>query len=214
MLQYLTKDLNLFKNIYNWVLSLSNRKNSYYSISILSFSESFFFPIPPDVLLVPCCLINRKKSFYYAILCSVSSVFGGIIGYYIGKSLWWSIPDIEYSSLAHLFFEYVPGITIDSFNKIKILYDDWNFWIVFTAGFTPIPFKLITISSGTFNINFFMFIIASMLSRSARFFLLATLIYIFGEKIRFFIEKYFNLLAILFTILLITGFVIIKLILV
>ena len=89
--------------------------------------------------------------------------------------------------------------------------EEWNFWIVFTAGFTPIPFKLITISSGTFNINFFMFIIASTLSRSARFLLLGALIFVFGEKIRFFIEKYFNLLVILFTILLITGFVVIKL---
>jgi len=205
--------LQFFKKIYKWVLSLSTRKNSYYSISLLSFSESFFFPIPPDVLLIPCCLINRRKSFYYAFLCSISSVFGGIIGYYIGKMLWWDVPGIEYSSLANLFFDFVPGLTVDSFNNIKSLYDDWDFWIVFTAGFTPIPFKLITISSGTFNINFFMFIIASIVSRSARFFLLATLIWIFGEKIRLYIEKYFNMLAILFTLFLIGGFVIIKFIL-
>tara|TARA_B100000925_G_C21979500_1_gene461631 strand:- start:741 stop:1361 length:621 start_codon:yes stop_codon:yes gene_type:complete len=203
--------LNLFKNLYNWVLGLSNKKNGEYSISLLSFSESFFFPIPPDVLLIPLCLGNRRKSFYFALLCSFSSVIGGIFGYYIGKILWWNLPGIEYSELANLFFKYVPGVTIDSFHRIKSLYEQWNFWIVFTAGFTPIPFKLITISSGTFNINFFMFMIASMLSRSARFFLLATLIYIFGEKIRFFIEKYFNLLAILFTILLIAGFAVIKL---
>ena len=205
--------MQYFKNIYKWVISLSTRKNSYYSISLLSFSESFFFPVPPDVLLIPCCLLSRHKSFYYALLCSSASVLGGIIGYYIGKMLWWSIPEIEYSSLANLFFEYVPGGTIDSFNKIKSLYDEWNFWIVFTAGFTPIPFKLITISSGTFNINFFLFVVASMLSRSARFFLLATLIWFFGERIRHFIEKYFNLIAILFTILLIGGFVVIKIIL-
>lgn len=203
--------MNLFKNIYNWVLGLSNKNNSDYSISLLSFSESFFFPIPPDVLLIPLCLGNRRKSFYFAFLCSFSSVIGGIFGYYIGKVLWWNSPGIEYSEVANFFFKYVPGVTIDSFNRIKSLYEQWNFWIVFTAGFTPIPFKLITISSGTFNINFFMFMIASMLSRSARFFLLATLIYIFGEKIRFFIEKYFNLLAILFTILLIAGFAVIKL---
>jgi len=205
--------LQFFKKIYKWVLSLSTRKNSYYSISLLSFSESFFFPIPPDVLLIPCCLISRRKSFYYAFLCSISSVFGGIIGYYIGKMLWWDVPGIEYSSLANLFFDFVPGLTFDSFNNIKSLYDDWDFWIVFTAGFTPIPFKLITISSGTFNINFFMFIIASIVSRSARFFLLATLIWVFGEKIRLYIEKYFNILAILFTLFLIGGFVIIKFIL-
>ena len=127
--------------------------------------------------------------------------------------LWWDVPGIEYSSLANLFFDFVPGLTVDSFNNIKSLYDDWDFWIVFTAGFTPIPFKLITISSGTFNINFFMFIIASIVSRSARFFLLGTLIWVFGEKIRSYIERYFNILAILFTIFLIGGFVIIKFIL-
>ena len=114
--------------------------------------------------------------------------------------------------MANIFFDYVPGLTIESFNNIKSLYFKWDFLIIFTAGFTPIPFKLITISAGTFNINFVMFILASMISRSARFFLLATLIWLFGEKIRFFIEKYFNLLAIFFTILLVGGFIIIKLI--
>ena len=205
--------MRYFKSIYNWVLSLSKKKNSDYSISLLSFSESFFFPIPPDVLLIPLCLGNRNKSFYFAFLCSVSSIAGGVFGYFIGKTLWWSVPAIEYSALANLFFEYVPGLTIDSFTEIKNLYEEWNFWIVFTAGFTPVPFKLITISSGTFSINFFMFIVASSLSRSARFFLLGSLIFIFGEKIRYFIEKYFNLLAFMFTILLVAGFAIIKVVL-
>ena len=203
--------MNFFKNTYDWVLGLSNKKNSNYSISLLSFSESFFFPIPPDVLLIPLCLGNRSKAFYFAFLCSISSIIGAIFGYYIGKILWWNVPSTEYSSLANIFFEYVPGLSVDSFTKIKSLYEKWNFWIVFTAGFTPILFKVITISAGTFNINFFMFVVASLLSRSARFFLLAALIYAFGEKIRFYIEKYFNLLAILFTILLIAGFLIIKL---
>ena len=203
--------MQFIKNIYDWVLSLSEKKNSDYSISFLSFSESFFFPVPPDVLLIPLCLGNRRKSFYFAFLCSISSIFGGIIGYYIGKVLWWNVPGVEYSSLANMFFKYIPGLTIDSFNNIKDLYFKWDFLIIFTAGFTPIPFKLITISSGTFNINFVMFVLASLVSRSARFFLLATLIWFFGQKIRFFIEKYFNLLAIFFTILLAGGFIIIKL---
>ena len=195
------------------MLNLSDKKNSNYSISLLSFSESFFFPIPPDVLLIPLCLGNRPKALYFAFLCSLSSIIGGVIGYFIGKSLWWVIPEVEYSTIANIFFDYVPGLTNDSFNHIKSLYDTWDFWIVFTAGFTPIPFKLITISSGTFNINFMMFVIASIISRSARFFLLALLIRTFGERIRLFIENYFNLLAIFFTILLIGGFAIIKLIL-
>ena len=124
--------------------------------------------------------------------------------------MWWNIPGIEYSSLANLFFKYVPGINDSGFMRIKYLYDNWNFWIVFTAGFTPIPFKLITISAGTFNINFFMFVIASVISRSARFFIVASLIRVFGESIRNFIENYFNLLAVIFTILLIGGFILIK----
>jgi len=205
--------LHIFKKLYDWVLNLSNKKNSNYSITLLSLSESIFFPIPPDVLLIPLCLGNRHKALYFAFLCSISSIIGGMIGYFVGKSLWWSIPGIEYSAIANIFFDYVPGLTDASFNHIKSLYDTWDFWIVFTAGFTPIPFKLITISSGTFNINFMMFVIASIISRSARFFLLAILIKIFGERIRSFIEKYFNLLAILFTVLLIGGFAIIKLIL-
>ena len=205
--------MDIFKKLYNWVLNLSNNKNSNYSISLLSLSESFFFPIPPDVLLIPLCLGNRNKALYFAFLCSISSIIGGIIGYFIGKTLWWYIPGVEYSSMANLFFDYVPGLTNDSFNHIKSLYDTWDFWIVFTAGFTPIPFKLITISSGTFNINFTMFVVASIISRSARFFLIAFLIRIFGESIRTFIERYFNLLAILFTVLLIGGFILIKLVL-
>ena len=205
--------MQIFKKLYIWVLELSNKKNSNYSISLLSLSESFFFPIPPDVLLIPLCLGNRHKALYFAFLCSISSIIGGVIGYFIGKSLWWSVPGTEYSAIANIFFAYVPGLTDESFNYIKSLYDTWDFWIVFTAGFTPIPFKLITISSGTFNINFTMFLIASIISRSARFFLLGLLIRIFGDSIRSFIEKYFNLLAILFTVMLIGGFAIIKFIL-
>ena len=205
--------MNFIKNIYDWVLNLSTKPNSNYSISILSFSEAFFFPIPPDVLLIPLCLGNRKKAWNFALLCSIFSILGGLLGYLVGKVLWWNVPGIEYSYLANLFMEYIPGVNEAGFNNIKELYDEWDFWIVFTAGFTPIPFKLITISAGTFNINLSMFVIASIISRSARFFLLASLIKIYGESISTFIEKYFNILALFFTILLIGGFILIKIIL-
>ena len=205
--------MSFIKKIYDWVLNLSTKPNSNYSISILSFSEAFFFPIPPDVLLIPLCLGNRKKAWNFAILCSIFSILGGIVGYYVGKILWWNVPGIEYSYLANLFMEYIPGVNEGGFNNIKKLYDEWDFWIVFTAGFTPIPFKLITISAGTFNINLGMFVLASIISRSSRFFLLAFLIKVYGESIRSFIEKYFNILAMLFTFLLIGGFILIKIIL-
>ena len=202
--------MNFIRKIYDWVINLSKKPNGGRSLAIISFSEASFFPIPPDVLLIPLSLGNRKKSYKFALICSAFSILGAILGYYIGKVLWWNVPGIEYSSLANLFFKYVPGINDSGFMRIKNLYDNWNFWIVFTAGFTPIPFKLITISAGTFNINFFMFVIASVISRSARFFIVASLISIFGESIRNFIENYFNLLAVIFTILLIGGFILIK----
>ena len=205
--------MELIKKIYDWVIRLSEKPNGSRSLAIISFSEASFFPIPPDVLLIPLCLGNRSNSLKFALICSVFSILGAILGYYIGKLLWWDVPGVQYSNLANLFFEYVPGINDNGFMKIKNLYENWNFWIVFTAGFTPIPFKLITISAGTFNINFHMFVIASVISRSARFFIVASLIRIFGEPIRNFIEKYFNILAVTFTILLIGGFILIKLVL-
>jgi len=206
--------MGLIKKLYDWVLGLAQKPNGDISLGILSFSEASFFPIPPDVLLIPLCLGNRKKIYFFAFICSCFSIIGAIFGYYIGKLLWWNMPGVEYSYIANMFFEYVPGITIDGFNRIQTMYDQWNFWIVFTAGFTPIPFKLITISAGTFNINFIMFVLASVISRSARFFIVATLIKVFGDPIKEFIEEYFNLLAIAFTILLIGGFIFIKYIIV
>ncbi len=202
--------MTFIRVIYDWVLNLSKKPNGSRSLALISFSEASFFPIPPDVLLIPLCLGNRNKSLIFALICSIFSILGAILGYYIGKLLWWNIPGVEYSNFANFFFEYIPGINNSGFIRLKALYDNWDFWIVFTAGFTPIPFKLITISAGTFNINFFMFVIASVISRSARFFIVAFLIRTFGESIRNFIENYFNLLAVLFTIFLIGGFVLIK----
>jgi membrane protein DedA with SNARE-associated domain len=115
----------------------------------------------------------------------------------------WTTPSGEATALANLFYEYI--FSVDSFNNVGALYDRFNFWIVFTAGFTPLPFKLFTIAGGMFHINFLMFIIASMVSRGMRFFLIAWLIWKFGAPIKSFIDKYFNLLATLFTIMLI-GF--------
>ena len=115
----------------------------------------------------------------------------------------WTTPSGEATALANLFYEYI--FSVDSFNNVGALYDKFNFWIVFTAGFTPLPFKLFTIAGGMFHINFLMFIIASIVSRGMRFFLIAWLIWKFGAPIKSFIDKYFNLLATLFTIILI-GF--------
>ena len=199
----------MIKNLYNWVLNWSNSKYGVVALALMAVSEASFFPIPPDVLLIALCLGSQSKSFKYALICSAGSIFGAIIGYGIGSLLWWSSPS-EFTGLANFFFNIIPGFSTDVFYSIKDQYEQWNFWIIFTAGFTPIPFKIFTITAGAFDINFFLFLIASTISRSARFFLVAALIWKFGKPIKEFIDKYFNLLAILFTLLLFGGFFLAK----
>ncbi|MBO5686491.1 MAG: DedA family protein, partial [Alistipes sp.] len=125
-------------------------------------------------------------------------------GYAIGYFAWQTGPG-EYTALAHFFFNHV--FSVEAFESVGALYDRYNFWIVFTAGFTPLPYKIFTITGGLFHINFAMFLIASLVSRGLRFFLIAWLIWRFGAPIKSFIDKYFNLLAIAFTLLLVGSFV-------
>ena len=197
------------RNLYDWVLKWSNSKYGPLMLGLMAFAEASFFPIPPDVLLIPLALGLRTKAFRLAFICSLGSILGAIFGYVIGSYLWWEGVN-QFSWLARIFFDVIPGFTPEIFYSIQTKYEIWNFWVVFTAGFTPIPFKVITISAGAFDINFILFVIASTLSRSARFFLLSALIWKFGESMRDFIDKYFNLLAIIFMILLIGSFVLIK----
>ena len=201
--------MNYFRRLYNWVLHWSNTKYGVPALFILSLSESSFFPIPPDVLLIALALGMQSKALYFAFVCSLASILGAIIGYTIGYFAWWNSIG-EYTAIAMFFFNHIPGFSSELFTAIQQKFDLYNFFIVFTAGFTPIPFKIITISAGAFNINFPMFIIASTISRSARFFLVALLIKKFGKPITTFIDKYFNILSIVFTILLIGGFFALK----
>ncbi|HPN39621.1 MAG TPA: YqaA family protein [Melioribacteraceae bacterium] len=201
--------MKILKNLYDWVLSWANSKYGGVALFILAFAESSFFPIPPDALLIALVLGSQTKAFKFATNCTIASVLGAIAGYLIGYFIWWNT-DSQFSSLAMFFFNNIPGFTEALFYKVKGLYDEWNFWVVFTAGFTPIPYKVFTVSGGAFQVNFVMFIIASIISRGARFFLVAFLIWKFGPQIKVFIDKYFNLLAIGFTVLLIGGFVLIK----
>lgn len=164
--------------------------------------EASWFPLPPDILLIALCLGATKKSFRFASICLFGSIVGAALGYGIGHFLWIT-PSGDPTSLAMLFYEYI--FSIDKFQNVGELYDRFNFWIVFTAGFTPLPFKLFTIAGGMFDINFVMFIIASIVSRGLRFFLIAGLIWKFGAPIKVFIDKYFNMLATLFAAMLI-GF--------
>lgn len=201
--------MKIVRKLYDWVLHWADTKYGAAALFVLAFAESSFFPIPPDALLIALVLGAQKKAFKFAAICSVASVIGALFGYAIGHFLWWT-PSNEFTGVANFFFNNVPSFTPKAFYNIQKMYEQYDFWIVFTAGFTPIPYKIITISSGAFNINMIMFIIASVISRGARFFLVASLIWKFGPQIKSFIDKYFNWLAIAFTVLLIGGFVAIK----
>ena len=201
--------MNYLRRLYDWILHWAETKYGVPALFLLALAESSFFPIPPDVLLIPLALGARSKAIRFALVCSVASIVGGIAGYAIGYFAWWSGSE-AYSVVALFFFNHIPGFTEQVFLNIQEKYEIYNFLIVFTAGFTPIPFKIITISAGAFSVNFPMFLLASTVSRSARFFLVALLIRQFGEPITAFIDKYFNVLSIIFTLLLIGGFLVLK----
>lgn len=193
----------MIKRLYDWVLSWSESRWGWLALFILALCESSWFPIPPDILLIALCLGAVKKSFRFASICLAGSIIGAMIGYGIGHFLW-TTPAGEPTAIATFFFNHI--FSVEGFNDVGALFEKYNFWIVFTAGFTPLPYKIFTIAGGLFDINFVMFIIASIISRGLRFFLIAWLIWRFGAPIKAFIDKYFNLLATLFTVLLIGCF--------
>lgn len=194
--------MNLLRRLYDWVLHWALTPYGAPALFLLAFAESSFFPIPPDVLLLALCISAPTRSFRFALIASLGSVLGGIAGYGIGIGLWQAVDSY--------FFRYVPGFSEQVFARVQQLFITYDFWTVFTAGFTPIPFKVITIGAGVFKINLAVFIVASAISRSLRFFLLAWVINRYGPAMRCFTEKYFNILTIVFMILLIGGFVVVK----
>ncbi len=196
---------HLHRHLYNWVIHFANTKHGTTALFCLSFAESSFFPVPPDVLLGPLTLGAPKKWFKFATACSIASILGGVLGYLIGMFFW--------NMIGPWVFEHLGGIgfTEANFAKFQQWYDKYDFWIVFTCGFTPLPYKVCTISAGVTRISFPGFLIASAISRSARFFLVAGLFGWKGETIRPFIEKYFNWLSLAFVALLVGGFAVLKL---
>jgi len=202
---------HLHRRVYDWTLAWAYRPSAAVALFVLSFAESSFFPVPPDVLLMPLVLGNRRKWLRYAAICSTGSVVGAVAGFLIGYGAW--------QAVGRFFYDWIPGFTPETFDQVGVLYRDWNFWIVFTAGFTPIPFKVITITGGVFATSgqvvnpwgfFAVFLLAAAVSRSARFFLVAGMCRAFGARITPFIDRYFNWLALLFAALLIGGFVVFK----
>lgn len=191
----------IHRRLYNWVLSWAHRRHSTTALFLLAVTESSVFPIPPDVLQIALTLGRRERAWLYATVSAVGSVLGGMLGYLIGWAFWLATQDF--------FFQYV--FSQSTFNHVQGLYHRYDFWVIFVAAFTPIPYKVFTIAAGVFGIAFPMFVIASVVGRSARFFLVASLLFFFGPPMKRFIEGYFDLLCIVFTVLLIGGFAVIKL---
>lgn len=196
------KKAGIIRRLYDWMLSWAETPWASVAMFIFAMAESVFFPIPPDVFLIALCVGMPKKSFKYALICTVGSVFGAMIGFGLGAFAWemvdsWFIPSV---------------FSQEAFDNVAELYAKWNFWLVFTAGFTPLPYKLITISAGVcLGIGEFgLFVLASIISRGLRFFLVGSLIWKFGAPVKKFIDKYFNLCATAFMILLLGGFLVIK----
>ena len=194
--------MKFLKKLYDWVLHWAETPYGPLALFLLALAESSVFPIPPDPLLIALCLGAIKKSWRFAFYASLASIIGGAIGYLIGFGAWEAVDSF--------FFKYVPGFTESLFERVTANFQDYGFWYVFAAGFTPIPYKVFTIASGVFKLNFILFLVASSISRSLRFFAVAALFRKFGPSIKGFIEKYFNILAILFFILLLAGFLVVK----
>lgn len=190
----------MLRALYNWTMDLAARRNAVGVLAAVSFVESSVFPIPPDALLIPMVLANRAKAWWYAFVCTLSSVIGGLAGYAIGFYLFEAVAEPLLD-----FYGYAA-----KFEQFAQTYNDWGAWAVLIAGVTPFPFKVITIASGATKLSLPVFIFASMVARTIRFFAVAGLIYVFGPPIRTFIEKRLGLVFTVSLALLIGGFVLAK----
>jgi membrane protein YqaA with SNARE-associated domain len=190
----------MMQRAYSWMMRTAAHDKAPQALFWVSFAESSFFPIPPDVMLIPMVLAKPAKAWVYAAICTVGSVLGGIVGYAIGYFLYETIG---------LWLIQAYGLATQ-FEAYRAAYNEWGLWIILIKGLTPIPYKLVTIASGAAAFNFGVFIAASIVTRGARFFLVAALLYWLGEPIREFIERRLTLVTTAFVVLLVGGFVAIK----
>ncbi len=182
---------------YDWIMGLAGHRHALWALAGIAFVESSVFPIPPDVLLIPMVLAAPRRAFFLAAVCTVASVVGGYLGYAIG---YFAFAAIGQPVLA--FYHAMP-----KYEALKASYDQWGAWIIILKGMTPIPYKLITIASGALHFDLASFTVASLISRSLRFFLVAALLWRFGAPIRDFIERRLALVTSVFVVLLVGGFV-------
>jgi membrane protein YqaA with SNARE-associated domain len=187
----------MLRRLYDWTLSLAARPSAPYALAVVSFAESSFFPVPPDVMLVPMMLARPDRAWTYALICTVTSVVGGVLGYLIGLFL--------YDSIGSWLFQFY-GLT-DGAEAFRKAYAEYGHWVILLKGLTPIPYKLVTITSGFASYSLFWFVVLSIVTRGARFFFIALLMTRFGPAIKSMIDRHFNLIAALAIVALVGGFV-------
>jgi len=191
---------HILRRLYDWTLHWAHTPYGVPALFVLAVAESSFFPVPPDVLLIALALGRRERALWFALVCSVGSVLGGMIGYWIGNAAW--------HVLQPYFIPYV--FSQAAFDKVVAWYNDGAFVYVFLAAFTPIPYKVFTIAAGVCRIPFWILVVGSVVGRSARFFIVGGLIYLLGERVRAFVETYFDRLLWALLVLAILGFVAVK----
>lgn len=190
----------MLRKLYDWTMEKAGHKYAERWLFGISFVESSFFPIPPDVMLAPMCVAKPKRSFYYALICTIASVLGALLGYAIG----------------FFFFDLIGTLILDlyglgdQFDGFAADFNEQGWLIVLLAGFTPLPFKVITIAAGATAMPLYILILAAIIARSARFFLVATLLWKFGPPMKAWIEKNFALATTLVGILFVGGFIALK----
>lgn len=190
----------MLRRLYDWTMSLASGPRAPVALGAVSFAESSFFPIPPDILLIPMVIARRARAFSYALLCTVTSVLGGALGYAIGALLF-----VQLARPILGFYGY-----LDKFEAFSANFNEYGAWIVFIAGITPFPYKVITIASGATDLSLPVFMVASVLARGLRFFAVAGLLYLFGPPIRHFIEQRLGLVFTVFVVGLVGGFIAIR----
>ena len=190
----------MLQRLYAWILAIAAGPNALAALLVVSFAESSFFPIPPDILLIPMIMARPHQAFRLAALCTLASVAGGLLGYAIGYFLFDAIgrPVLEFYN------------AMGSYEALKAGFAEWGVWIIIIKGMTPIPYKLITIASGVAQFDLIAFIGASIISRSVRFFLVAALLWYFGDAARQFIERRLTLVTTVFAVALVGGFVVLR----
>lgn len=190
------------RRLYAWVLSWADHRYGTWALFLISFAESSFFPIPPDVLQIALSVSKPRRAFFYAAVSAVASVLGGVFGWLIGYAFW--------EVCGPLFLRVVPGLSEEAVEHVGGLYQDNAFWAIFAAAFTPIPYKVFTIAGGIFQVPLAVLVGASLLGRSARFFLVATAIFFFGPTVRQLLEKRLELITLGLFVLIVLGFAVVR----